>query len=367
MFKKLVGSLCATYAAADFNEDHHDILHGIETEFDKNELFAAFYHEFASESPVAIDEVSNRFDTFMENVESVITHNMKDGRSFDRGLNKFSAMTFAEFSEYFHLNENAENADQNCSATDRQSPLTADGLDDDVPDTWNWQNHGGVSPVKDQGSCGSCWTFSTVGCLESAHLIKYGMLETYSEQQLVDCAGDFDTYGCNGGLPSHAFEYAFYAGGMASEEAYPYFAVDQDCTVSSSDFILSVGHSVNITAGDETELKAAVYQQPVSVAFQVADDFSSYTTGVYTSTVCQNGPMDVNHAVLAVGYGTDDNGMDYWLIKNSWGTSWGMDGFFMMERGVNMCGIADCNSYPSSVEEISTATDMFAELTQFLN
>lgn len=194
--------------------------------------------------------------------------------------------------------------------------------------------------MKDQGSCGSCWTFSTVGCLESAHLIKYGVLETYAEQQLVDCAGDFDNYGCNGGLPSHAFEYIYYTGGIETEDAYPYKAVDQTCQVDSSKFALSVGHSVNITEGDEVELKQAVYQQPVSVAFQVVDDFGGYTSGVYSSTSCQNGPSDVNHAVLAVGYGTDDSGMDYWIVKNSWGTDWGDQGFFKIQRGVNMCGIA---------------------------
>lgn len=104
--------------------------------------------------------------------------------------------------------------------------------------------------------------------------------------------------------------------------------------------------SVNITAGDENELLQAVFEKgPVSVAFQVVDDFGAYSSGVYTSSTCENGPADVNHAVLAVGYGVE-NGMDYWLVKNSWGTSWGDNGFFKIERGVNMCGIADCNSYP---------------------
>lgn len=157
---------------------------------------------------------------------------------------------------------------------------------DDVPDAWDWRNKGGVSPVKDQGQCGSCWTFSTVGCLESANLIKYGVLETYAEQQLVDCAGDFDNHGCNGGLPSHAFEYLFYAGGIETEADYPYTAVDGTCVADSSKFALSVGHAMNITEGDEVELKSAVYKQPVSVAFQVVDDFSGYTSGVYTSTTC---------------------------------------------------------------------------------
>ena len=101
-----------------------------------------------------------------------------------------------------------------------------------------------------------------------------------------------------------------------------------------------------------------MYQQPVSVAFQVASDFKDIGTGVYSSTVCENGPEDVNHAVLAVGYGHDDEqDMDYWLIKNSWGTDWGDQGFFKIQRGVNMCGIAQCNSYPSSVESLTLSSE----------
>lgn len=147
---------------------------------------------------------------------------------------------------------------------------------------------------------------------------------------------------------------------MSTEDAYPYFAEDRPCTVDPSTFALSVGHSQNITEGDETELKAAVYQQPVSVAFQVVDGFGDYVSGVYTSTTCLNGPSDVNHAVLAVGYGSDPvSGLDYWLVKNSWGSDWGDEGFFKIERGVNMCGIAECNSYPSSVAEISDSTRAF--------
>ena len=254
---KAASALLATFAAAEINEDFHGVLHGQEylTESHLEPLWEQFKEEFGAISPVELGE-SAKF-TFLNKIDLIIEHNSRSDKTFTKGINQFSAMTFEEIQDHFHLVENAKNADQNCSAT-RSSPLTADG-NSDAPDAWNWQNHGGVSPVKDQGNCGSCWTFSTVGCLESAHLIKYGTLATYAEQQLVDCAGDFDNNGCNGGLPSHAFEYAFYAGGMASEDAYPYYAEDRDCTVKSSDFILSVGHSVNITEGDEVELKAAVY------------------------------------------------------------------------------------------------------------
>jgi len=118
-------------------------------------------------------------------------------------------------------------------------------------------------------------------------LIKYGTLATYAEQQLVDCAGAFDNYGCNGGLPSQAFEYVHYNGGIEGDATYPYTAVDGTCEADSSEYILTVQvGSVNITAGDEVELKTAVYAAPTSVAFQVIDGFSDYTSGVYSSPDC---------------------------------------------------------------------------------
>ena len=356
MFKNIIGGVLATFASADINIDFHDILHGLKLmeETDLEPIWTQFKAEFEVHSPVGLGD-DNAMYNFYEKLDSIIEHNSREDKTWTRGLNQYSAMTSEELAEHFHFVENQANADQNCSATGRTSPLTGGELGDSAtPETWDWRNKGGVSPVKDQGNCGSCWTFSTVGCLESAHLIKYGVLQTYSEQQLVDCAGAFDNHGCNGGLPSHAFEYVHYTGGIATEDAYSYKGVDQNCTVKSSEFALSCDHSVNITALDENELKESVYQQPISVAFQVVDGFSDYSGGVYTSTSCANGPSDVNHAVLAVGYGHDEaSGLDYWLVKNSWGTSWGDDGFFKIERGVNMCGIGQCNSYPKSVTEIS--------------
>lgn len=122
-------------------------------------------------------------------------------------------------------------------------------------------------------------------------MIKYGSFVSLSEQQLVDCAGAFDNNGCNGGLPSHAFEYIMYTGGISTEKSYPYFAEDRNCTVDRNTFELDVkGGAVNITEGDEVELAQAVYQHgPVSVCFQVVDGFRDYKTGVYTSKTCKNG------------------------------------------------------------------------------
>jgi cathepsin H len=192
-----------------------------------------------------------------------------------------------------------------------------------------------------------------VGVLEAHTLIKYGMFVPLAEQQLVDCAGAFDNYGCSGGLPSHAFEYISEAGGISTETAYPYFAKNRPCTVDGSTFALRVnGGSVNITAFDEEEMRTALYNHgPVSIAFQVVGDFRDYRSGVYSSKSCKNGQQDVNHAVLAVGYGTE-NGQDYWTVKNSWGAAWGDAGYFKISRGVNMCGVGVCNSIPNEIELI---------------
>jgi cathepsin H len=126
--------------------------------------------------------------------------------------------------------------------------------------------------------------------------------------------------------------------------------------VDPSTWALKVwGGSVNITEGDEGELKGAIYHHgPVSIAFQVVNGFKDYTTGVYTSDVCKNSTNDVNHAVVAVGFGTCPvTGMDYWIVKNSWGATWGDQGYFKIERGVNMCGVAVCNSFPQDISRVN--------------
>lgn len=215
-----------------------------------------------------------------------------------------------------------------------------------VPDEKDWRHDGAVSPVKNQGKCGSCWTFSSTGCLESHLKLKHGKMVLLSEQNLLDCAGAFDNHGCNGGLPSHAFEYVHYNGGIDTEESYPYEAKAGKCKFNEYHVGAQVESVVNITARDEAELKGAVGSAgPVSVAFQVVSDFRFYKSGVYESTECKSGEQDVNHAVLAVGYGTEE-GKKHWIVKNSWGDAWGMDGFFQIARDKNMCGVAVCASYP---------------------
>jgi len=171
-----------------------------------------------------------------------------------------------------------------------------------------------------------------------------------SEQNLIDCAGDFNNNGCNGGLPSQAFEYIRFNDGINLESVYPYEGVDNLCRYNES--YAAIGATVkdvhNITAYDEDGILEAVASRgPVAIAFQVISGFSLYTGGVYSVDNCGTTTDDVNHAVLAVGYGTDwISGLPFWTVKNSWSAEWGVDGYFYIERGVNMCALSACASYP---------------------
>lgn len=282
-------------------------------------------------------EFSERLETFVENRRRIDKHN-EGNHSFTMRLNQFSDMTFDEFKKSFLWT-----APQNCSAT-KGNYLRSNNL---RPDSIDWRKKGNyVSPVKNQGGCGSCWSFSTTGCLESVIAINKGMLVLLSEQQLVDCAQDFNNHGCNGGLPSQAFEYIKYNNGLMTEKDYPYKAQESKCKYKPELAAAFVKNVVNITLYDEMGMEDAVAtHNPISLAFEVTSDFMHYSHGVYSSTRCHNTSDKVNHAVLAVGYG-NENGSPYWIVKNSWGTGWGIDGYFHIERGSNMCGLADCSSFP---------------------
>ncbi|XP_038557798.1 pro-cathepsin H-like [Micropterus salmoides] len=284
------------------------------------------------------EEYNHRLNIFTEN-KRIIDHHNAGNHSFTMSLNQFSDMTFEEFRKLFLLTE-----PQNCSATKGGHVIRTGPF----PEFVDWRLKGNfVTPVKNQGFCGSCWTFSTTGCLESVNAIATGKLIPLSEQQLIDCAKAFNNHGCLGGLPSQAFEYIRYSKGLMTEEDYPYKGHDDSCHFEpalAAAFVLDV---VNITSYDEKAMVDAVASlNPVSFAFDVTHEFMHYKEGVYSSTQCKNTADMVNHAVLAVGYGAEENGMPYWIVKNSWGTVWGMDGYFLIERGKNMCGLAACSSYP---------------------
>lgn len=234
-----------------------------------------------------------------------------------------------------------------------------------LPKSMDWRTKGIITPVKNQKDCGSCWTFSTTGTLEAytcMHNLNIDCTKWtgLAEQQLLDCASDFDNHGCNGGLPSHAFEYIKYAGGIDTEESYPYHATDEGpCLKSSKTYGARVAEIYNITSGDEDDLVNAIgLVGPVSVAYDVSPDFRFYSHGVYDSynstsnqIMCKFDAMHVNHAVVAVGYGETEatenkDSIPFFIIRNSWSTSWGMEGYFWIKRGENLCGISDCASFP---------------------
>ncbi|XP_061891976.1 pro-cathepsin H, partial [Entelurus aequoreus] len=284
-------------------------------------------------------EYFHRLRIFIENKKMVDVHNA-ESHTFLVGLNQFSDMTFEEFKNFFLLQE-----PQNCSAT-KGNHVSRSGP---YPKVVDWRAKGNfVTPVKNQGHCGSCWTFSTTGCLESVNAITTGKLISLSEQQLIDCAQNFNNQGCMGGLPSQAFEYIKYNNGIMTEEDYPYKGYDDTCHFHLPLAAAFVHEVVNISSYDEDAMLDAVARlNPVTFGFEVTADFMHYKDGVYTSTLCKNTADKMNHAVLAVGYGVDDNNTTpYWIVKNSWGVAWGVDGYFMIEREKNMCGLAACASYP---------------------
>ena len=224
-----------------------------------------------------------------------------------------------------------------------------------MPSSVDWVSAGAVTAIKDQGTCGSCYSFASTGALEGAYEIAGYTLTSFSEEMIVQCADDgVNLLGCDGGNADSVFGW-IESHGLASESAYPYtssqtatysYAGACDTAKESSPVVELTGFQ-DVTANDEIALKAAVAQQPVAVAIDASgNDFQSYASGVYDSTTCTT---QTDHAVLIVGYGTDPTGGDYWKVKNSWGTSWGEAGYIRMKRGVNMCGIATEASYPTGV------------------
>lgn len=218
-----------------------------------------------------------------------------------------------------------------------------------LKDEVNWVKEGKVSKVKNQGQCGSCYSFAATGSLEGQWFKKTRKLVSMSEQQIVDCSGKYGNQGCGGGWYGSAWDYIKDAGGVEGENDYPYEAYRGWCHFKESKVVATDTGTVDVEEGSEEALQQAIAEVgPIAVAIDAShSSFQRYSEGVYYEPWCGNGQSDLDHAVLAVGYGNED-GQDYWLVKNSWGDYWGDDGYIKMIRNEdNNCGIATAAQYPS--------------------
>ncbi|GIY59251.1 cathepsin L [Caerostris darwini] len=304
-----------------------------------DDLWESFKNIFTKSYDVR-EETTRRF--ILENkIAEISRHNLEADlglRTWTKGLNKYSDMSPEE--QRTSLLGYKLPKDFVSQASSWLPPMHAV-----VPERMDWRDHGFVTPVKNQGKCGSCWAFAATGSLEGQHARKTGKLVSLSEQNLVDCAKGNE--GCGGGYVSLAFHYIKNNKGIDTEVSYPYAAKNEKCHFKNSTVGATCTGYVVLPKGEEEALKVAVATiGPISVSMDAAVDIFDYKNGIYDSNKCKNDAESLNHAVLAVGYGTE-NGKDYWLVKNSWGTSWGENGYIKMARNNhNMCGIALRAKYP---------------------
>ncbi|TOF88153.1 hypothetical protein CGJ15_24830, partial [Vibrio parahaemolyticus] len=279
---------------------------------------------------------------FEDNLKRIEEFNLRHQRgevSFTVNMNQFGDMTSQEIAG--RMNGLKQGVRPKSTSVYRAEPGRTREADVD------WRTKGAVTEVKDQGQCGSCWSFSTTGSLEGQHFLKTGDLVSLSEQNLVDCTFTYGNAGCDGGWMNTAFEYIRDNNGINTEATYPYEARDGRCRFKTNDIAATCTGYVDIDYYNEEALAQAVADVgPISVAIDASWwSFQFYESGVYYESSCD--PEYLDHAVLVVGYGTED-GEDYWLVKNSWADSWGDAGYIKMSRNRdNNCGIATQASYPT--------------------
>jgi len=270
------------------------------------------------------------------------THNQDESKTYKLAHNEFSHIAWEEFRKSRGIGEPLLQR----NGPLRKKPQNLRFYRTKLEDSIDWAEEGAVTEVKNQQQCGSCWSFSATGAIEGAYYLKNSELVSFSEQMLVDC--DNEDMGCNGGLMDNAFDWIQQNGGLCSEDSYPYVAHGQNCR-SWSCTPVEGSNPVGWVDVEQTQeaLMEAVAQQPVAIAIE-ADQlaFQFYSSGVFSGNCGTN----LDHGVLLVGYGTSDDGEDFWKVKNSWGDSWGDEGYIYLQRGKDQeggqCGLLLSASYP---------------------
>ena len=292
-------------------------------------------------------EYAYRHGVFLDNLKRIAEHNADPTQTFKMAMNQFGHLKSDEWKTslcHSHKGRKLRSyiSDANIIRIEK------------MPESVDWVAKNAVTEVKNQGTCGSCWTFSAVGAIGGASAIHGGPLQTLSMQQIVDC--DPGGNGCDGGLMDQAFIWESANDGLCSLKDYPYTsgktgATGKSCLSSSCQVVPGsrVESHTDVLSTDHA-LMAAIVQQPVSVAIEADQStFQFYSSGVMTQPCGTN----LDHGVLAVGYGTSEDGIDYYKIKNSWGSTWGEEGYIRLERGGSQekgqCGILSTPSYPNMV------------------
>jgi len=282
------------------------------------------------------DEFALRYSIFKANYNKIRHHNM-GSHSYSMSVNEFADMSFEEF----HAKMTGLLPRQNSFLRAQNNEGPHNSVNAPLASV-DWRAKNAVTPVKNQQQCGSCWAFSATGAVEGAHAVATGSLVSVSEQQLVDCSAAEGNQGCNGGLMDQAFEWIIKNKGITSESAYPYTARDGSCK-SGKPVVATISSYTDVQEGSETALMAAVNIGPVSIAIEADQQcFQFYSGGILSDPSCGE---QLDHGVLLVGYGTE-GGKDFWIVKNSWGQSWGESGYIRLIRGQNECGLSNAASYP---------------------
>lgn len=303
-------------------------------------IYDAFNHWKGKHSRLygSLEEETLRFQIYKSNIIKIAEHNARANAgefTFVLGANEFSDLSQDEF-QSLYLGTVVSKTQNNLKSLPTLN----------LPTSVDWRTQNGVSAVKNQGQCGSCWAFSAVGALEGLHSIGSGSLVQFSEQQLVDCSQSFGNEGCNGGLMDAAFEYVA-ANGIETEADYAYRGSDNKCAVNPLKTTFKIGGFVDVPQNVSSQLQAAIAINPVSIAIE-ADGFwfQFYLGGIFNASCGTN----LDHGVLAVGYGVE-NGKKFWIVKNSWGGSWGEKGYIRIADngdGPGVCGIMMSASYPTA-------------------